>query len=82
MLLKKPVLGIVNNSNELMHIVNKNKIGFICDYSNGWKNKLYQYSIDLISNYQLLDSMGLNGYKYVKTNHRTESIRDKILSHF
>jgi glycosyltransferase involved in cell wall biosynthesis len=82
MLLKKPVLGVVNNSNELMHIINKKKIGFICDYSDGWENKLYEYSNNLINNYQLLNSMGLNGYKYVITNHRTESIRDKILSYF
>ena len=61
---EKPILGCVNEGNDLMDIINKNKAGFVL--KTGDTEGMLSYALNLINDKELRDKMGINGKKLLE----------------
>ncbi len=64
MLLKKPIIGIVNYGNDLKELINDNDAGFICSHIDGIE-PLTNYCIQLSKNLELSSRQGLIAYSII-----------------
>ena len=64
MSLNKPVIGVVNDGNDLRELINLNDAGLVCSHYEGI-NKLTEHCLKLYSNKALLNRQGLNSSKII-----------------
>ena len=74
-----PILGSVNNSNDLKELVNNEKAGLITD--NGDDEGFANNAISLILSKDKRVEMGMAANKLLSTTFSTESAANKILGH-
>ncbi len=73
-----PILGSVNEGNDLKELVNSNKAGFIT--TNGDDEQLLKNSISLYESISLRKDIGCNAYKLLKSEFSVSSIANKVVS--
>ncbi|EEW4360379.1 glycosyltransferase WbuB [Escherichia albertii] len=74
---KLPILGSVNEGNDLMEIVNDAQAGYV--HINGNDNDLLSSAIKLADNLTLRESLGVNGHSLLQELFSTESAVKSIL---
>lgn len=77
---KKPILGCVNQGNDLKEIVLNANAGFI-RYS-GEEEQLFQDALKLVQSQELRDEIGKNAYSLLKNQFSVENAYNVILNSF
>lgn len=72
-----PILGSVNNDNDIIELVNKSGAGFVS--INGEDNIFYNNAIKLINNMALRKSMGNKSFELVSKTFSVENAANEIL---
>lgn len=80
MLFEKPILGSVNNGNDLKKIVNEAEAGFVFD--NGEDDKLYEAALKLANSKEIRDKMGKNGNLLLNKTFSVKNAVQTILQNF
>ncbi|WP_438462252.1 glycosyltransferase family 4 protein [Marinomonas sp. PE14-40] len=72
-----PILGSVNDGNDLIEFVNKKNAGFA--YVNGEDEKLYQSALELLNNSCLRKSIGENAFQLLNDHFSVDTASKNIL---
>lgn len=76
----KPILGCVNDKNDLKALVNTGKAGYIV--SSGSHDKLEEYALLLLNDSVLRSSLGSNGKQLLEHKFSIRTVSKQILNHF
>ncbi|MDE9458268.1 glycosyltransferase family 4 protein [Xenorhabdus bovienii] len=71
-----PILGSVNNDNDLMKVVNESESGFV--FVNGEDDKLFNSAVELLLNKKLRKKFGKNAFNLLKDKFSVQSTAKKI----
>ncbi len=72
-----PILGSVNDGNDLLTLINESKAGFV--YKNGQDDLLLDAAIKLLDNKKIRESRGINAHQLFKRSFSVEMAAKSIL---
>ena len=78
MSLNKPIIGVVNDGNDIKKLINDNSAGFVCFHNEGI-DELALYCINLSNDLELLKEQGLNSHNII-LGFTPEKTANQILS--
>lgn len=80
MSLSKPIIGVVNEGNDLKNLINNNNAGLVCYHSEGFE-KLISHCIDLSKNIKLKNTQSKNSFQLI-SKFSPENTAAQILNYF